>query len=100
MKKSNNERARMLLNTAIGKINNFSDSFVAYNTKFLGLSKDDVFIINGEDVSNSTSTHEFCFGYDSNGDLQLINVYKTKKGQKYAAQELFWSLYGYWLIEE
>lgn len=96
----NNERAICLLEGAILRIKKFKDIFVAYNTRFLGVSPTDDFIINGEKTEPSVATNEFCFGYDSNGGLHVLNVYKTKNGVKYAAQEIAWSLYGFWLILE
>ncbi len=98
--KKENERTIRKMEVAISRIKNFKDTFVAYNTRFLGLSPTDNFVINGENTRDDKPINEFCFGYDDDGNLQILNVFKTKEGVKYAATELLMSLYGYWLILE
>lgn len=73
--------------------------FVAYNTKFLGVSNSDNFIINGESTKNAKSLSEFCYGYDKiYEELQILNVFETTSGIRFAAAEIAMSVYAFWEI--
>lgn len=74
--------------------------FVAYNTKFLGLSAEENIVIKGKNTENSESLDEVCFGYGPNGELNLLEVYVMPSGIKYAATELMMGTYGFWLVTE
>ena len=94
------ERSVRLLNLGISYIRDFGKKYVPYNLQFLGHSMTDEYIINGESTKHSVSTNEFCYGYDEYGELQIINVYKTEKGTRYASIERSMSVYVYWRVLE
>jgi len=96
-----NKSAIILLERGIGLIENFEDRFVPYNTKFLGISNDGEFIINGvntKDVESKT-LNEFCFGRDGDyGESHLLHVYQMPNGKKYSIIERSISVYAVWEI--
>lgn len=99
MKQSERKRAILLLKVGMGKIENFGQEFVPYGTRFLGASYSDEFIINGQSVKQSRPRNEFCYGYDGlYHELQLLHVYETEAGMKYAATEISNGVFAYWEI--
>ena len=99
--KYDTQREKLLLDKGIGLIENWNYHFVAYNTKFLGISHDDNYTIDGEKTIDSKPLNEFCYGYDGvHHQLQLLKVYETKKGKKYATIEISNCVYAFWNILE
>ncbi|MCH5159564.1 MAG: hypothetical protein J1F66_01780 [Clostridiales bacterium] len=99
--KNDSKKEKILLDKGIGLIEHFNYHFVAYNTKFLGYSQNDNYIIRGENSNNSQLLHEFCYGYDDlHHELHLLKVYQTKQGKKYAAIEISNCVYAFWDILE
>jgi len=98
MIKYNTQNEIRLLKMAIGNIQDFGDHFVAYNTEFLGTSTNDNFIINGKNTKDAESLDEICFGYDMYDQLQLLDLYVTSAGTKFASTEIMMGVYGYWLV--
>lgn len=89
----------MLLELGIENIKTYNKKFVAYNTKFLGVSSSDNFIINGESTKNAKSLNEFCYGYDKMyEELHILNVFETTSGIRFAAAEIAMSVYAFWEI--
>ena len=97
--KNDKHRQLMLLELGIGNIKTFNKKFVSYNTKFLGVSSSDNFIINGESTRNAKSLNEFCYGYDKMyEELHILNVFETTSGIRFAAAEIAMSVYAFWEI--
>ena len=97
--KNDKHRQLMLLELGIGNIKTYNKKFVAYNTKFLGVSNPDNFIINGESTKNAKSLNEFCYGYDKMyEELHILNVFETTSGIRFAAAEIAMSIYAFWEI--
>lgn len=97
--KNDKHRQLMLLELGIGNIKTYNKKFVAYNTKFLGVSNSDNFIINGESTKNAKSLNEFYYGYDKMyEELHILNVFETTSGIRFAAAEIAMSIYAFWEI--
>lgn len=97
--KNDKHRQLMLLELGIENIKTYNKKFVAYNTKFLGVSSSDNFIINGESTKNAKSLNEFCYGYDKMyEELHILNVFETTSGIRFAAAEIAMSVYAFWEI--
>ena len=93
------KREIMQLERAATIVKNFDGHFVAYNTKFLGVSSNNDFSIKGHKVKNSRPINEICFEYDGQyHQLHLLNVYETDFGEKFASTELSMGIYAYWEI--
>ncbi len=93
------KREIMLLERATQIIKNFDRHFVAYNTKFIGISHNDDFRINGYKTKNSKLLNEICFGYDGHyHQLHLLNIYETECGYKFASTEISMGVYAYWEV--
>lgn len=87
------------LERAAGILKTYGGHFVAYNTKFLGVSQDDNFRIKGRSTRDAKPLHEICFGYDGNyKELHLLNVYEMKSGLRFAATEIVMGMYAYWSV--
>ena len=100
MKTVNKDRSFRLLNLGACYVRDFGKNFTQYNLQFLGKSITDDYIINGESTKNAKATNEFCYGYDNDGVLLIVEIFKTEKGVKFGAIELSMSVYGYWQIIE
>ena len=100
MKKTYNANGeKILLSQGIALIEQFNCHFFAYNTKFLGYSYDDNYVIDGKATKNSKSLHEFCYGRDGqHQETHLLSVYQLDDKTKYAATEVSFGVYGYWKI--
>ncbi len=93
------KRAKVLMETGLGLMNDFDEIFVAYNTVFLGESHNDSFFIDGENTSFSKSRNEFCYGYDLRyNQLQLLHVRETNSGKKFAIAEVSMSVFAFWRV--
>ncbi len=99
MKERNHEREILQLELAVGKIKNFGNHFVSYNTKFLGTSINDNFYIDGHNTKHAEMSDEICFGYDDvHNQLHLLQVYQLANNKKFATTEISMGLYSYWEI--
>ena len=87
------------LELAAGILKDFGGHFVAYNTKFLGVSQNDNFRIKGRSTHDAEELDEICFGYDGKyRQLHLLHVYQMKSGLKFATTEIVMGLNAYWSV--
>ena len=96
-----NEREREIeeLKRGLTLIEDFGSRFVQYNTKYLGCSFNDEYIIKGKSTNNSSSLNEFCYGYDGeHHQLHLLHIYQMNCGIKYASIEISMCVYAFWEI--
>lgn len=99
--KYDSTRTIHLLETALSKIKNFGEKYIAYNTNFLGVSSSNDYIIRKKSTKNSKSMGEFCFGYEKKyNQMHILEVFQMPDGIKYASTELSNNIYGYWEIIE
>ena len=99
LSKENKSRMIALLENGIGRVRDFDDCFVHYNTRYLGCSMSNDFIINGESIKNSRELNEFCYAYDGKyHQIQVLSIYEMLSGKKYAVTEIFTGGYAFWEI--
>ena len=100
MKNIDKNHAEVLLTIGLSLVKNGDKNFVAYNSRFLGYSQTDKYGIYCANLEDYYFLNEFCFGYTGTGTLQIIDIYKTKKGMKYGLAEVSMSVYAFWEIIE
>jgi hypothetical protein len=65
----------------------------------LGTNAEDNFFLDGESAFGAKSLSEFCYGYDGKySQLQLLHVYETVGGVKFAVAEISNGVYGFWRV--
>lgn len=97
--KNDEQRQINLLELGIGYIKNFGKKFVAYNTKFIGISNSNEYVVNGESTKKANPRSEFCYGYDeAYKELHILDVYETANGKRFAVNEIAISTYAFWEI--
>lgn len=93
------KRELQLLEIGVDLVKRSDGKFVAYPTRFLGVSPTDEYIIGGKSTAGAQYLNEFCYGYDGTyHELHLLWVYQMKNGKKYAATELVNNIYAFWEI--